>query len=483
MLKEDPSGIKALLSRIPNHTCVRMNDSNDRNTQIQVGDNSMDSSEEPVDGKSHHAKIYLGSIALRELTDELLAKSNGAQEVDIRLYWRADQSDFARLRDGLVNTHVNGVKLYANVDDGSDDGESTRIQRNNAFFDMMGHPSIDSVTLVKPPNQKVSRCDDFSNLRHLDVDLSSIKEDISTLKTLISKAGPSSLTFQGYVDDLLLVGLYHSIAEHQEYPIIFAFRKRRIPSSTASYQSLSGHQYQSHLLSLVSIQMDQLRLNGKAEEEAAVDILVKLEKGAAGLKKLYLSGSFEEREDDFIRKVASVISRHEVDKLDIDVRRTKEGEGGERVLSELEGDQRKHIRELTITVAEESEGIRVMKALVRGKGRVQGPLELDYFSLSCSSFEVVSAELPALVRSFVASTKYLYMFVEMTPSDLESVFNSMDVSRLEDVGLRAKGYSSVEVDRVLDCLTDAHKLHDVYLDYSPTQEQTQRMQERGVRLR
>jgi hypothetical protein len=161
-----------------------MNDSSDRNTQIQVGDNSMDSSEEPIDRNSNGAKIHLGSTALRELTDELLAKSNGAQEVDIRFYWNADESDLDRLRDGLANTPVNGVKLHMNVDKGSNDGRSTSIQRNDALFNMMGHPSIDSVTLTKPPNQKASRCDEFSNLKDLDINLSSIKEDISALKYL-----------------------------------------------------------------------------------------------------------------------------------------------------------------------------------------------------------------------------------------------------------------------------------------------------------
>ncbi|KAI8348949.1 hypothetical protein B0O80DRAFT_429318 [Mortierella sp. GBAus27b] len=255
MLEEDPSGIKALLSRIPNHTCVRMNDSNDGKTQIQVGHNSMDSSEEPIDGNDNGAKIHLGSIALRELTDELLVRCKGAQEVDIRFYWNADESDCDRLRDGLANTHVNGVKLYVNVDDSSDDGESTRIQRNFALFDMMGHPSIDSVTLMKPPNQKASRCDEFSSLKDLDINLSSIKEDMSALKYLLSHGGGDSLTFQGYVDDLLLIGLYHSIAEHQKSPIIFTFRKRRIPP-IASQKSFSGHQYQSHLLSLKGASQD-----------------------------------------------------------------------------------------------------------------------------------------------------------------------------------------------------------------------------------
>jgi hypothetical protein len=68
---------------------------------------------------------------------------------------------------------------------------------------------------------------------------------------------------------------------------------------------------------------------------------------------------------------------------------------------------------------------------------------------------------------------------------MESVLNSMDVSRLEVISLRAKRYSSEQVDRVLDCLTNAHNLQKValrYMYYTPTQEQKERMQERGVNL-
>ncbi|KAI8348956.1 hypothetical protein B0O80DRAFT_429326 [Mortierella sp. GBAus27b] len=485
MLKRDPSGTKSLLSRIPNHTRVRMRDSNDGQTQIQVGYNSMESSEEPIDGNSNRARIHLGSIALRELTDELLAKSNGAQEVDVRLYWNAEESDFDRLRDGLANTQVNGVKLHVDVDDDSDDGESTRIQRNNALFDMMGHPSIESVVVKKIPNPNVSRCDDFSSLKHLDIKLSSIKEDISTLKKLVLGDDSGSLTFQGYVDDLFLVGLYHSIAEHQKCPIIFMFRKRRIPSPTASYQSLSGHQYQSHLLSLVSIQMKHLSFNGSAEGEAAVDMLVKLARGATGLKKLSLSGTYEERGNEFLKKLPSVISRHEVGKLIVSMRGTREEEGGERVLLALEGDQWKYINYLEIYADKESEGSRAMKALMEGKDKGHGPFELDYFSFRFNSFETVSGELPALCKSFVTSTsiKELELGVEMTPSDLESMLNSMDLSRLEAINLRGREYSSYQMDRVLDCLTNAHNLGRVWLAYySQTRQQIQRMGQRGVRL-
>ncbi|KAI8348950.1 hypothetical protein B0O80DRAFT_461539 [Mortierella sp. GBAus27b] len=490
MLKEDLSGIKALLSRVPDLACLKLNDSEDSNTLIQVGFCSVDPLDEPIDGNIDGAKIHLGSSALMELTNELLSRSKGAHKIDTRLYWRADQSDFDRLRDGLTNTRVNGMKLHVDRNDGLKNDESALIQYSDGLFDIMGHPSIDSVTVMKPPTiltpqfGQIFRRDEFSNLKNLDISLSSIKDDISTLEYLNYTAKITGLTFQGYVDDLLLIGLYHSIAEHQRYPIIFIFRKRRIPPSTASHQSVSGHQYLSHLPSLVSIQMDQLRLNGKAEEEAAVDILVKLERGAAGLKKLSLSGSFEERGDQFLKKVASVISRHEVRKLEVNLNETKGG--GMRVLSAFEGDQWKYINHLEIAVSEESVGAGAMKAVVEGRDKVHGPLELDYFYFMFPSTPKLSGELLTLVRSFVASTsmKSLDLYVRMTPTDMGSVLSSMEASRLEEMKLLPDQYSTSQVDSLLDCLTNAHSLRRLYLDsYIPTQGQKKRMQARGVDLR
>jgi hypothetical protein len=231
--------------------------------------------------------------------------------------------------------------------------------------------------------------------------------------------------------------------------------------------------------------MNSLYLGGHAVDEAAMDILVKLERGAVGLKELSLSRSVEERGDQYFKKVASVISRNEVRKLTVFVRERKEGKGGEPMLSALEEDQWKYINHLGIYADKESEGTDAMKVLVERRDKGHGPFELDYFRFDSSSFETVSGELPSLCKSFVASTsiKELQLSVEMTPSDLESVLNSMDLSRLETFRLRARKCSSDDMDRVLDCLTNAHNLRRVILsEHTPTQEQIQRMQTRGVQL-
>jgi hypothetical protein len=318
-------------------------------------------------------------------------------------------------------------------------------------------------------------------LKYLDIDLSSIdSKDISGFKCLVSRApNLSSLTFQGSISDLSLLGLYYANAEYQTYPITVAKRSLVISPLATACQPLSSTQYFTHLLSMVSIRMNELDLDGSAWEESAVDAIAKLEKGVVSLKKLKVAGSFKEQGSQYFASIAGMISRHELGELEVELR----GEGGARVLSALEGDQWKHIRQLRIKVNKQSIGTDAMRALVEGRDKGHEPVELDYFCFWYSSSETVSSEFAAPCKSFVASTsiKKLQLHVDMTPSDMESVLNSMDVSRLEWIRLSAEGYSSQQVDRVFDCLTNAHNLQKVVLgNYTPTPEQKQRMQERDV---
>jgi hypothetical protein len=186
--------------------------------------------------------------------------------------------------------------------------------------------------------------------------------------------------------------------------------------------------------------------------------------------------------DTCIKNLAATVSLSELRSLVIEL----EGKEGEERAQILESIQWKHIRSLYIRMDKASTGTRAMKALVEGRDKEQGQVELDYFRFFSYSNDTVSSEFLALCKSFVASTsiKTLELSVTMTSSDMESVLNSMDVSRLEVIELWAKGYSSDQVDRVLDCLENARKLTSVKLSsYTPTEEQIQRMQERGVTLR
>jgi hypothetical protein len=222
------------------------------------------------------------------------------------------------------------------------------------------------------------------------------------------------------------------------------------------------------------MQIKELSLHGRAVEEVAVDALTKLERGALGLNGLSLSESFEGG-DQFIKNVVGVISLHEVGKLFVNL---NGGEGGLRVLKALGREQWRHIRVLKIDV---DRGILVTCTMMVLE---HGPIELDYFHLSGSS-ETASMVQAEHLKSFVASTsiKHLVLYVTMTPSDMASMVRTADVSRLEEIQLRASGYSSSLVDRVLSCLKKARNLRRVdFSSYTPTPEQEKRMQKRGVSL-
>ncbi|KAI8359030.1 hypothetical protein B0O80DRAFT_424019 [Mortierella sp. GBAus27b] len=182
-----------------------------------------------------------------------------------------------------------------------------------------------------------------------------------------------------------------------------------------------------------------------------------------------------------IKYLSTVVSWSELCSLVIDLR-VEEGEERAQILEYI---QWRHMRTLEIQVDKESTGVRAMKLVVEGRNKEQGQVELDYFHLYSYYFDTVSSECASLCKSFVALTsiKDLSLSVRMTPSDMESVLNSMDVTRLEVIRLKANAYSSKEVDRVLDCLTIAHNLKTVVLSwYTPTQQQIQRMHKRGVAL-
>jgi hypothetical protein len=315
---------------------------------------------------------------------------------------------------------------------------------------------------------------------------------------LIAKAQDlSSLEFKGFVDDNLLLRLYTAIAEHQTYPIVFSswwvsspptteptfpfYYRLCILPLTEPNQQLFPHHYLAHLLSVEGLEINDLFLEGRTDEEAIVDAYAKVERRSTGLTKLVMRGVLEGQEDQFIQDVARIVSRSELHTLVIDM--GKEEEGRARILESI---QWKHVRDLEIEMDKESVGIHAMKALVGGRNKEKESVVLDRFGFQSDSSEAetVLGEKTALLQSFVASTsiKSLRLGVHVNPSDMESVLNAMDVSRLESIVLRTIGYSADEVDGVLDCLARARNLRHAYLSGSLTQEQNAKMQEKGVSL-
>ncbi|KAG0218771.1 hypothetical protein BGX31_011497 [Mortierella sp. GBA43] len=278
------------------------------------------------------------------------------------------------------------------------------------------------------------------------------------------------------IGDHKLAELLVAVAQHRTHPITLAFRSLCIPPlRTRSHQGLAPHQYLGYLLNGANV--DELKLFGDAHEEAVVDAFARLE--STSLKTLELQSVSREVGSQCFKNLATVVSRSELRVLGIHLER----EWGRALI--LESIQWKHLRRLDVTVNTESVGRSAMKALVEGRDKWDGPAELDHFMYLWESSSTVSVEQRALWKSIVASTsiKDLWLHVRMAPSDMELVLKTADVSRLENIALRADGFSSSQVDRVLDCLTDARNLRWVGLhSYRPTLDQKARMQARGVDL-
>ncbi|KAI8358920.1 hypothetical protein B0O80DRAFT_495570 [Mortierella sp. GBAus27b] len=436
-----------------------------------------------------YVEIKLKSRIQAEQFYQALGKARSVYELKIGLAWETTQSEFKKLRDSLLVSNVGALYIDLKYQGGPTSDVLNRNKRYDPILDIMRHPPIQSVTITGARDfikrsSLVSRNDDFSNLRHLAIG-GGLQHDVPSVKAMISRAqNLSSLTFHETADNCLLIALYISVAEYLTCPMTLTDRSLCVqPPSTRLHRRLAAHQYLDHLLDhLVNVNdpnMGYIELHGYEHEEGVLEAFTKQERDRRYLKTINLCPS-RGLGSQFIKKVATVVSRSELRSLCIDLR------GEEERVQILESIQWKHIRRLTIQMDKESTGTRAMEALVEGRDKEKGQVELDYFRFYCRYSETVSSECAALCKSFVASTsiKDLVLVVQMTPSDTESVLNSMDVTRLERIGLRVIGYSTSEVDRVLDCLTNAHNLKAVQhcCFYTPTQEQIQRMQKRGVTL-
>ncbi|KAI8358916.1 hypothetical protein B0O80DRAFT_526665 [Mortierella sp. GBAus27b] len=439
-----------------------------------------------------YVEINLKSRIQAEQFYQALGKARSVYELKIGLAWETTQSEFKKLRDSLLVSNVGALYIDLKYQEGPTSDVLNRNKRYDPILDIMRHPPIQSVTITGvrdfiKRSSLVSRDDDFSNLRHLAIG-EGLKYDVPGVKAMVSRTrNLSSLTFHGEVDNCLLIGLYISVAEYLTCPMTFTGRSLCVPPpSTRLHRRLAAHQYLDHLLDhLVNVNdtnVDYIELHGSEYEEGVLEAFTKQERDRRDLKTINLLHVYASRGlgSQLIKNVATVVSKSELHSLSIDLRKEEER------MQILESIQWKHLRSLKIHMDRESTGTRGMKLVVEGRDKEQGQVELDYFEFYSYPFVTVSSEWAALFKSFVASTsiKELVLFVTMTPSDMESVLNSMDVTRLEGIGLTPKGYSSSEVDRFLDCLTNAHNLREVKLSWhTPTPEQIQRMQQRGVSLR
>ncbi|KAI8353541.1 hypothetical protein B0O80DRAFT_529671 [Mortierella sp. GBAus27b] len=424
------------------------------------------------------ATVHLRSKTQAEQFYLALEKSRSVFELDVTLDWDTTQGDFKKLRDAVRITSIGALRIDLKNQSGPTSDLLNRSKRHDPILDIMRHPSTHSIAITGAPEDFIERSslqtrnDDFSNLRHFGIDLSLLKKDIPGIKALVSRApNLSRLALNGTEDEIVQV--YNAIAEYQTCQISFNHPLRISPGTSGSCQSDTLAR---NVRELISRKNERVEILEPGRSELAGSIV---DAFGSTLKELKVT-DYGQLGEAYIKYLSTVVSWSELRGLKINLSEEEER------AQILESIQWKHIRSLRIWMNRASVGTGAMKALVEGRDKEKGKVELDFFRFDSDSSETVSSECASLCKSFVASTsiKKLELWVPMTPSDTESVLNSMDMSRLEEITLWAHGYSSSEVDGVLDCLTNAHNLRGVSLyKYIATQEQTQRMQKRGVTLR
>ncbi|KAF9363731.1 hypothetical protein BGX34_003459 [Mortierella sp. NVP85] len=411
-------------------------------------------------------EVKLHSKVTAEQFYAALEKSRSIYELRIELDWETSQNDFKKLRDTLALTKVGVLELYLRQQDGLTRDILNRNRRYDSVLDIMRHPSIQSFAIRGPRNLSkrsslLSRNDDLSNLRHLEISLHQLQDDISSATYLISKAtNLSSLIVrtltQGH-DNHYALKAYNTIAEHWTCPINFKDWNRTIPPPPPQPrgldQSTTAQQCMEHLLQVHYENTYPLSLYVGELDESTVNNIAKATTNGSAFKGLYLRQNGQ-LGDPFISNVADIVARSELDELSVHMKR----DGGRvRILDSI---QWKHLRKLEIILKPKTFETSVMKALVDGLKKTSERVELELVRFQCETDAPWTLPQWELLQTFVASTSIeeLTLKVAMTLEQMLLLLESADVSRLTYLNLWTKGFDEAKVDALLNGLGHAKKL-------------------------
>ena len=449
--------------------------------------NAVDAVNGSFDENAGRVDVKLLSRVQAEQFYAALEKSRSVYELRIELDWETSQSDFKRLRDTLALTNVGVLELYLRQQDGLTRDILNRNQRYDPVLDIMKHPSIQSFAIRGPRNLSkrsslLFRNDDLSNLRHLDISLHQLQDDISSAIHLINKATNLSSLVVGTLarrcDNHYALKAYNTIAEHWTCPIIFKDWKRTIPQPPPRGldQSMAAQQCMELLLQVHYESTYPLSMHVGELDESTVNTIAKATNGA--FKRLYLRRDGQ-LGDQLITDISDIVARSELEELSI---RMKRDEGR---VSILESIQWQHLRKLEIILKPKTFETSVMEALVKGVKAMSEKVTLDLVRFQCDADTPWTLPQEDLLRTFVASTsiKELTLKVAMTLEQMLSLLRSADVSRLTYLSLWTKSFDEAKVDALLDGLKHATQLEALLIRKNIiSYGQMVRMEARGVRF-
>ena len=423
-----------------------------------------------------------------------LEGARSVYELKLDLSWDTTQSDFKTLRNVLTKTCVGVLELDLGDTDGPASDVLNRSQRYDPILSIMKYISIRSFT-IRGPRELIKRSSlqsrgyNFSNLRHLDISLDQLENDIPGVKCLVAKApNLSSLALGTNAGNFLntlrsegnyLLQAYNAIVEYQAYTIILKEWNIRIPPPLEPNQSITTQQCKEDLLRGFVERAGGLELNGDELEESDVDVLAKTIGSGWRLEALSLK-RVDRLGDPFLNNISALVTRAVLCKLGI---YTKDDEGRLRILGSI---QWKHLRGLNIRMIPGTFETNVMRALVEGVKKISGRVGLEELFLHSDTDAPLTIPQGALLQDFAASTSLetLVLQVSMTLEDVLGLIRSADFSRLKMLSLWAKGFDSIQVKAILDGLQDAAELKSLSLVHvNITDEQREQMSTKGVVLK
>jgi len=408
-------------------------------------------------------------------------------ELKLDLTWATTRSDLRRLRDALVKTNVGVLHLDLNNEDAPPSDILNRNHRFEPVIDIMKRPSISSVTISRFPENFIKRSglqphkDKFPNLRHLDIDLNCLRQDISGFKSLVVQApNLSNLVLRNDNRDFLR--FYNAIAKCQTYTVSFPGRLLRIlPPTDTSSQSTADFKGTPDLLKVIGERIEAVILSKDELDDSIIARFAKATENGSKLKELTLEATKQNLSTKCIESLASIVARSELRQFDIHL-----GSEVARIRI-LESIQWKYIRRLDVMMTVGVQETLAMKALA-DSAKASRKIELEEFSLlpEFGSYDQLSMPRNGLLSEFVASTllRKLTLEVLMTDEEVLSLIRSADFSRLQELRLVTKEFKSTSMDAMLDSVQNLAKLRFIgIIGATVTDEQKRRMKTKGITLK
>ena len=447
------------------------------------------------DESTGRVDVTLRSRVQAEQFYAALEKMGSIYELKAELGWDTTQSDLRKLRDTLALTHVGVLELHLKQPSTTVWDFMSRGQLFDPILDIMRNPSIKSFTIRGPQDfstrsSLLSRDDDFSNLRHLDISLKELKGDMPAVMHLITKApNLSSLAMEtGRLDKNIkyVLEVCNALSEHRSYPVTFKERRHGLPLKDWKF-TVPPPPKGSDRLTTVYQCMDALLkvFCESASDTVFVDNLDALTLDALAkatttkgseFRMLYLYRDGE-LGDPFVDNISSVVARSKIQTVDMRMRQDK---GRVRILESI---QWQYLRNFLVYMDSGTFEISIMRVLLGGVKKMSGHLSslknIWFLSDSDAPLTLDQGNLQALIAA--TSIEELALQVAMTLEQMISLLRSVDVSQLKSLTLWAKGFDSVKVGAILDSLRHATKLEELFLHgANATNEQKQRMAAKGI---